>query len=166
MTFAKDSTMQMPVRSKQPTLLRRRSGYTRAPRGVALIVVIVTISISLTLFGLWARNIVRDHRRVENHYFRAQAARLAEAGLKLAIARRAANPEFQEETWSIPAESLDGTHAATVQIRIQPTDDAETLRYEATAQYPTGMERRAQISKRIETSISPRATSSTSETES
>jgi Tfp pilus assembly protein PilX len=155
----------MPVRSQQPTLARRRSGKTRARRGVALIVVIVTISISLTLFGLWARNIVRDHRRVENHYFRAQATRLAEAGLKLAIARQAANPQFQEETWAIPAESLDGTHTATVQIRLQPTDDTETLRYEAIAQFPAAAERRAQVTKRIEASISPRATGSTSETE-
>jgi len=119
-------------------------------RGVVLVVVLVTISISLTLFGLWARTIVQEHRRQANQQFRLQAARLAEAGVRRAMQRRAADPQFEEDTWMAPAEHLGGTHAAKVRIRATPNDDTTALRYEATAEFPTGAVRRAQITKRIE----------------
>jgi Tfp pilus assembly protein PilX len=124
-------------------------------RGVVLIVVIVTTSISLVLFGIWARNMVKEHRRFANQQYRLQATRLAEAGIRRAMARKSAEPQFQEETWTVPAESLGGTHAANVQIRAMPSDNAATVRYEATAQFPAGAARRAQITKRIEVPIPP-----------
>lgn len=124
-------------------------------RGVVLIVVIVTTSISLVLFGMWAQNMVKEHRRFANQQYRLQATRLAEAGLRRAMARQSADPQFQEEAWSVPAVSLGGTHAANVQIRVMPSDDAKSTRYEATAQFPSSAERRAQITKRIEVPIPP-----------
>jgi Tfp pilus assembly protein PilX len=124
-------------------------------RGVVLIVVIVTTSISLVLFGMWAQNMVKEHRRFANQQYRLQAIRLAEAGIRRAMARKSADPQFQEETWAVPAESLGGTHAANVQIRVSQGDNAATVRYEATAQFPAGAVRRAQITKRIEAPIPP-----------
>ena len=124
-------------------------------RGVVLIIVIVTTSISLVLFGMWAQNMVKEHRRFANQQFRLQATRLAEAGIRRAMARKLADPQFQKETWSVPAESLGGTHAASVQIRAVPSGNATTVQYEATAQFPAGAVRRAQITKRIEVPIPP-----------
>jgi hypothetical protein len=120
-----------------------------------LILVIVAVSLSMTLFGLWAQSMVKEHRRFANQQFRIQATRLAEAGVRRAMARRAADSAFTEETWSVPAESLGGTHGATVQIRVGRNDDNTALRYEATAQYPTDATRRAQITKHIEVSNPP-----------
>jgi hypothetical protein len=130
---------------------RRRN----ARRGVVLIMVIVTVSVSMILFGIWAKNMVREHRRFANHLYRVQATRLAEAGVQRAIARRAADPAFTEETWPVPAESMGGTRGATVQIRVVFNSDAATLRYEATAQYPANAVRRAQVTKQIEIPTSP-----------
>ena len=128
----------------------------QAPRrGVVLIVVIVTTSISLVLFGMWAQNMVKEHRRFANQQYRLQATRLAEAGIRRAMARKSADPQFQDETWSVPTESLGGTHAANVQIRATQGDNAAIVRYEATAQFPAGAVRRAQITKRIEVPIPP-----------
>lgn len=124
-------------------------------RGVVLIVVIVTTSISLVLFGMWAQNIVKEHRRFANQQFRLQATRLAEAGVRRAMTRKSVDPQFEEETWTVPADSLSGPHAATVQIHAVPSDDAKSMRYEATAQFPAGAARRAQITKRIEVPIPP-----------
>lgn len=124
-------------------------------RGVVLIIVIVTTSISLVLFGMWAQNMVKEHRRFANQQYRLQATRLAEAGIRRAMARKLVDPQFQEETWSVPAESLGGTHAANVQIRAVPGDNATTVRYEATAQFPADAVRRAQITKEIEVPIPP-----------
>jgi type II secretory pathway component PulK len=129
---------------------RRRA----ARRGVVLILVIVTVSISMVLFGLWAQNLVKEHRRFTNQQFRMQATRLAEAGVRRAIVRRAAVPAFTEETWSVPAESLGGAHGGSVQIRVISNNDASALQYEATAQYPADAVRRAQVTKRIEIFIS------------
>jgi Tfp pilus assembly protein PilX len=139
---------------KHPATYRRRRRRAHR-RGVVLIVVIVTTSISLVLFGIWARNMVNEHRRFANQQYRLQATRLAEAGIRRAVVRKSADPQFQEETWSVPAESLGGQHAASVQIRAVSSGDATTMRYEATAQYPAGAVRRAQVTKRIEVSISP-----------
>ena len=137
-------------------LTTRSNTRRHAPRrGVVLIVVIVTTSISLVLFGMWAKNMVSEHRRFANQQFRLQATRLAEAGVRRAMARKFADPQFQEETWSVPADSLGGPHAANVQIRVIQGDDATTVRYEATAQFPMGAARRAQITKRIELPIPP-----------
>ncbi len=124
-------------------------------RGVVLIVVIVTISISLTLFGLWARNIVNEHQRLAYQRFRLQAVRLAEAGVRRAIARRTADPQFEQETWTVPADQLGGKHAANVRVRAVPRDAPSTVRYEATAEYPAGAVRQARLTRQIEVSIPP-----------
>lgn len=112
--------------------------------------VIVAVSVSLALFGMWARNLVQDHRRLAGQRFHMQAIRLAEAGLQRALARRTADPAFTQETWTVPAQSLGGTHAATVQIRVTPNDAATAVQYEATARYPADTLRQAQVTHRIE----------------
>jgi type II secretory pathway component PulK len=132
----------------------RNATRRRAPRrGFVLIIVIVTVSVSMVLFGIWAQNMVREHRRFASQQYRIQATRLAEAGVQRAMARRAADPAFIEEAWLAPAESFGGTHGATVQIRVIFNGEAAKLRYEATAQFPADAVRRAQVTRQIEVSI-------------
>jgi Tfp pilus assembly protein PilV len=121
-----------------------------APRGVVLVAVIVTLTIGLALFAIWARTIVREKRQLANQQFRMQAVRLAEAGIQRARAMRTADPKYENETWSVPAEVLGGRHGAEVRIHVTSEPDATATRYEATAEYPAGAVRRAQITKRIE----------------
>lgn len=128
---------------------------SRQSRGVVLIVVLVAIGISLTLFGLWGRNIVREHRQLVLHRYRMQAARLAEAGVRRAVARRAADPGYQQETWPVPADHLGGTHAAQVEIRAARNDADNSVRLFATAQYPIGAKRSVTISRQIELTLPP-----------
>ncbi len=127
-----------------------RIDYRKRRRGIALVAVIVLFAVSVTLFGLWAKAGVRERHRLASQQLRLQAERLAEAGVRRAMARRAADPQYQEETWSVPAESLEKKHAAEVRIRVLPTPDAAAVRYEATAVFPVGAVRHAEITKRIE----------------
>ncbi len=126
------------------------AGFRERRRGAVLVTIVALIAIALALFGIWAQTAVREHRRQAYQVLRLQAARLAEAGVRRGTVQREADPEYTGETWTIPAESLGGTHAAEVRIRVTPTDDA--ARFEATAQFPAGAIRRAQVTTRLEIS--------------
>ncbi|HEY3395518.1 MAG TPA: hypothetical protein VGK58_22645 [Lacipirellulaceae bacterium] len=120
-------------------------------RGIVLIAVVALFAISLTLFGVWAQAAVRHQQRIRNQQYRVQAVRLAEAGVRRAVARRLADAQYETEVWRVPAEMLDRSHAAEVRILVTAGGAAGTLLYEAIAEFPAGGVRRAQITRRIET---------------
>jgi type II secretory pathway component PulK len=119
-------------------------------RGVVLIVVVVVFTISLSLFGLWAKAAIKQHQRSRQQQLRLQAVRLVEAGVNRAIARRAASDEFREETWVVPADELDRLHTAEVRIRITHKDNGSALSVEATADFPAGVTRKVRITRRVD----------------
>jgi Tfp pilus assembly protein PilX len=128
-----------------------RSDQTLASRrGIVLIAVVALFAISLTLFGVWAQAAVAHQKRLRSQHYRSQAVRLAEAGVRRAVARRLADPQYEAEAWRIPAAMLDTSNAAEVRIRVTAGEAAVTLLYEATAEFPAGAMRRAQITRRIE----------------
>jgi hypothetical protein len=128
-----------------------RNRIAASRRGIVLIAVVSLFAISLTLFGVWAKAAVEQQARFHSQQYRVQAVRLAEAGVRRAVARRLADPQYENETWQIPAEMLDTSYAAKVQIRVAKGGAARALLYQATAEYPAGVARRAQITRRIET---------------
>jgi hypothetical protein len=130
-------------------LARLRSSGKRK-RGVVLVAVIVLFSVSLTLFGLWSQAVVGERNNLATQQFRIQAGRLAEAGVQRAVSLRAADAKYADEVWAVPASELDNAHAAQVRIHVAPTSDAGGIRCEATAEFPVGALRRAQITKSIE----------------
>jgi type II secretory pathway component PulK len=127
-----------------------RKVSSKHPRGVALVLVIVAMSIALALFAIWTRAIVQAHRRSTSRQSELQAVRLAEAGVRRAIALRAANSQYNEGTWSIPKENLGGPYAAEVRILVTPISETGLVRYQATAEYPVGATRRAQVTRNAE----------------
>jgi hypothetical protein len=122
-----------------------------SPRnGAVLIAVVVVFTISLTLFGVWARAAVKQHQSMRNEQLRLQAVRLAEAGVRRALARRAADAQYMQETWQVSATELNASQSGEVRIRVVPHDDAPAVRFEAIAEFPAGSVRRARITKQIE----------------
>jgi Tfp pilus assembly protein PilX len=121
-----------------------------ASRGFVLIAVLAVLAISLTLFGVWARGAVAQHRRSQLENVRLQAVRLAEAGVRRAVAMRAADVTYQEEKWSVPTGVLDTKRSAEVRIQVAPNDDHTMLRFSATAEFPLGVVQRAQITRHVE----------------
>lgn len=118
--------------------------------GFALLAVIVVSVICLALIGVWAQSAVRQRLQIESRYLRLQATRLAEAGLRRAARQRTGNPDYAGEDWSIPAEALGKTQAATVRIQLTPSANGRAVLVESTAQFPSGVARRAQSTKRME----------------
>lgn len=119
-------------------------------RGFVLVAVVVLLALSMTIFGVWAKSAVQEHRWLDSEALRLEAGRLAEAGVARAIARRANDSQYANEVWKIPADELASHHAADVQIRITPSGSA--LRVAATAEYPAGAVHRARITKQVEIS--------------
>ena len=117
----------------------RRIGQRDARRGFVVISVVVLLTVVAALFGLWAKAAVSEHRQLEYRQHELQAIRLAEAGVGRGMARRASDPVYDGETWTIPAADLGQSHAAEVTIRVvTAAADAATLQIEATANYPAG----------------------------
>jgi hypothetical protein len=112
-----------------------------------MIIVIVLFAITMGLFGLWAKSAVIEKQRMTSRGYRVQAERLAEAGLARAVARRAADPQYQGEIWSITAAELGGRNGGEVRIRFEPTDNAATQRVEAVAEFPAGAVRQIKFTK-------------------
>jgi hypothetical protein len=135
----------------EPSNQAKRERNASSRRGIVLIAVVALFAISLVLFAVWTQTAIGQQQRIRNQEYRVQAVRLAEAGVRRAIARRLADPQYESEVWRVAAEMLDGPNAAEVRIRVVAGDAAATLLYEATAEFPAGAVRRAQITRRIET---------------
>jgi hypothetical protein len=137
------------------TLNHSGRGRWAPPRkGAVLVAVVVVLTISLTLFGLWGRAAVQRHARMRAEHWRVQAVRLAEAGVWRGLARRAQSGEYNQETWRVTADELAASHAGEVRIRIASGTDQAMLRCEATAEFPAGAVRRAKVTKHIEIPVS------------
>ena len=130
----------------KPSIVSRR----HRKRGIVLVAVLVIFTISLVLFGIWTRAALAQHRRLQMDQMRLQTVRLAEAGLRRAVLRRQADPQYEGETWQVPADALGGSQLAQVIIKVNQTANAGATVYEAVAQLPAGAERRMQLTKRVE----------------
>jgi Tfp pilus assembly protein PilX len=131
---------------------RSRRCYRRSQRGIVLVAVLVLLTVSLTLFGIWARQAVLKQSHLETQQRRLQAVRLAEAGVERAVRLRATDSTFNTQVWSVPSLQLDGKHAAEVRINVTPEGSEGTLRYQATAVFPVGDIRCVQITKSVKVS--------------
>lgn len=138
---------------QSPNMLHRRRGRGRSkPRsGFVVVAVVVLLVVATTLFGLWAKAALREHRQLEYRQQELQAIRLAEAGLGRGVARLAADSAYTGETWKISAAELDRPQGAEVRIRIVPSEDVDRpTRVEATADFPADAVRRARHTKQID----------------
>jgi Tfp pilus assembly protein PilX len=120
------------------------------PHGFVLVAVLVVFVVSLTLFGVWARRAIGQHRRSRVEQIRLQAVRLAESGVRRAMTRQSADPLYRAEQWTLAAGILDEVSTAEVRIRVEPAGDKSKRRYVATAEFPLGVVTRARITKQIE----------------
>ena len=135
-------------------LARARARRNRHPRpGLVLVILVVVMCVALTLFGIWARQVVLSKHRLEARQYRTQAQRLAEAGVRRAMAHLVADPNFTSESWSVPADQLDDRHAAVVRIEVAASPFESKLHCQAVAEFPSGAARRAMVSESVQISI-------------
>lgn len=131
-----------------------RASRNRHPKhGLVLVILVVVMCMALALFGVWARQVVRAQRRLESRQYRAQAQRLAEAGVRRAIARLTDDANFKSESWSVPAEQLNGRQDAVVRIEVVESPFETQLLCQATAEFPSGAARRATVAESIQVPV-------------
>ena len=93
---------------------------------------------------------VAQRRRVEAEAWQVQAAWLAESAVERAVARLAADADYQGETWRLSADDLGTRQGAVVQIDVETIPEHEQRRrIRAQADYPDHPQHRARHSKQI-----------------
>lgn len=123
------------------TPLRRpnRSSIARQRRGIAVIIIIAVLAMTMAFAGVWARRIVMEQRAARRAEEQQQARWLAEAGVRRAAARLSADPAYAGETWLIDAAEIDRPSPAEVEIVVEPGASATTVAtLIAKARYPRG----------------------------
>lgn len=117
-------------------------------RGIVLFIAIVATAMAALVFMAILKTAVAERRAMETRQWQEQAAWLAESGARRAAAKLEADPDYQGETWTIPADELGGEDAAVVQIEIAPDDEhADRRRVRVEADYPDDPTHRARWSK-------------------
>lgn len=115
---------------------------TRSPaagprRGVAVIIVIAVLAMTMAFAGVWARRIVMERRAARRAEEQQQARWLAEAGVRRAAARLAADPAYAGEVWAIAADEIDRPADAEIELTVEPGDSADApVTVVAKARYP------------------------------
>jgi hypothetical protein len=104
---------------------------------MALIVVIAVFAVAMALSAAWTKAALGRLHHEQLAEKRAQAAWLAEAGVRRGAAQLAADATFTGEGWLVPAKELSRPADARVEITIERTEDAPELAHiTAVAAYP------------------------------
>ena len=97
-----------------------RSRAPRPRRGMAVIIIIAVLAMTMAFAGVWARRIVIERRAARRAEEQQQARWLAEAGVRRAAARLSADPAYSGETWLIDAVEIDRPSPAAIEINVAP----------------------------------------------
>lgn len=130
-------------------------------RGITIIMVIAFYAIAIAMIGLWVRSAFDRQQQVRLWQEKTQAAVLAEAGVRRAVALLDRDEKYAGELWAIEAEELASVTAAQVLIEIEhlaaqdadsqlPPDEQPRIRITAIASLPPGENKRVQHTKTIE----------------
>ena len=102
---------------------RQTTRRTAAALAVALFVLVIAGALALGL----TRLLIARHQVQAAHERYLQVVELARAGVDRGIAKWSRSPDYEGETWAVPADELEGQFGATVEITVQPLGDSETL---------------------------------------
>jgi Tfp pilus assembly protein PilV len=126
-------------------------------RGVVLLVAVVCIAVASVIFVSLLQLSAAERRRVEAEAWQVQAAWLAESAVERAVARLAADPNYQGETWSLSPGELGTPHNAVVIVQVETIPEQKQRRLiRVQADYPDHPQHRARHSKQITVEVRPR----------
>lgn len=126
---------------------RRQRRQMRHRRGILLVAVIVCMAVVMGIVGTLLRGALSARRQLRVDRDLRQVELLLDAGVDRAAAKLATDPDYEGETWSIPADQILSAGAGKVVIEIPdaspPTDsesdDAPQLcQVHIAAEYPLG----------------------------
>lgn len=132
---------------------RRHPGLRASRRGAIIVIAMISLLLVSAIAVSLVRLALTQQRQVRREQIRLQAEWLAESGLERGAAKLRRDRDYQGEQWQIPAEHLDGRHAALVQIAVQPDEQTGgTTTLNVVATYPEETEHRAQVTRQISVS--------------
>lgn len=99
-------------------------GTVKTRRAVVLMAVIVALAVMGTLFLVILQRVAVQRRQSRIAEVNLQSLWLAQSGLERAAAQLHASSDYTGETWSIPADQVDGRAPATVEIKVKPLSGA------------------------------------------
>ena len=103
-----------------PTVARRRGAVMAIL--IAVLVIVGVLAIGLTQL------VVARHRLHLVQQRHQQTVELARAGARRAAAQLSRSPDYEGETWRVPADSIDGEDDASVFIEIASVEGDTELR--------------------------------------
>jgi type II secretory pathway component PulK len=119
-------------------------------RGTILVVILVCFIVAAVVIGLLVKSAAVEHKTAVAHLRSLQAQWLAEAAVQRAAARLVADANYAGETWTIPAEELDG-NGGVARIRVEAVADKPGAhRVSIEADYPDDPQHRSRCTKQIE----------------
>jgi Tfp pilus assembly protein PilX len=136
------------IRPMQGNVSPRRVSSRAARRGMVLVGVLVCLAAAALTIMAILRTTTIELRQLRTQQQHLQADRLAEAGVERARAQLSLSPTYTGETWTVTADELGSTAAATVMITISEVkDQANQRQIHAQADYPNDSERRVRKSR-------------------
>ncbi len=122
--------------------------------GVILVVAMICLFLASALVATLLKMTAAQRRFGEMDAAALQADWLADSALDRAAAMLAENSDYPGETWSVPAEDLDGRHPGRVTIEVVPVKAGSRHELKVIAQYPAEGRLTAQRTKRIFIAVS------------
>jgi hypothetical protein len=124
---------------------------SRAARsGTILVLVLIGLLIVSLVSAAMTRAGVRQHRQSRRSELRLQALWLADSAVQRAQHALGQSPDYQGETWRVPAEVLGAEHAGEAFIEVRPVaEPAPGRRIRVQAVYPADSVHRISLEREL-----------------
>ncbi len=109
------------VTHKRPRRRTRR-------KGLALVAVLVFAVVILMLLTAMTKALTRDQRQVRGAQNRLQASWLAESAVQRTVSSLKESPDYEGESWDVPADKFGNEDGASVVIQVEQGDESSTSR--------------------------------------
>lgn len=110
---------------------------------MVVVAAVVAFAIAATFLFYLMKNTLDQQRQMLTHRQEIQADWLAAAGIDRALAKLKQSPDYNGETWRVPADELSDTAAAEVVIQIEDSNLFNQRKITAQANYPLDTPHRA-----------------------
>ncbi len=132
----------------KPPKTTRRCAHGKS-RGAILIAALVCLAIVMALLGSMLASAIRTGRQLHAERDLRQCELLLAAGVDRAMLRLAKEPDYRDETWTLPAAQIVATGDGVVTIRVPLDSEQKPWPLLVIAEYPTGSERSIRRSRMI-----------------
>jgi type II secretory pathway component PulK len=108
----------------------------RPQSGTILICVLTCLLIVSGLAVAMVKSALTARKAVRTELKQAQTQFVLEAGIQRAVDKLSRDPDYQGETWDLPAEALNDVAPASVEITVKTPADDPSPTVSVVAQYP------------------------------